>query len=241
MSSGTPPVSPSTSTASVTSVTPTTLPATTSVSPVAEGEFRVGWIGGSEVVLRDVSLAEHANSLGATVDGRRVLFEAYTRTAPSPADTSAAVADAAAQGVDALVVTINPQWLYGRVCEGVTPPHTRYACLLEITEVTGGAQIESLGEQIVATALPALLVLMPTSVDALEDPALSEPIAVANDRLEELLPRGPSIEIIDERLTAEREEFREGVGFYDMVHTTPTGAKQLAGAVAGELFRVLQD
>jgi hypothetical protein len=231
----------SVATTAVASTASTTLAAPATTTPAAAGPFRVGWVGGSEVVLRDVSLPDFANSLGLTLDERPVVFEAYARTAPSPADTAQAVADADAGGVDALVVTINPQWLYGRVCEGVEPPHARYACLLEITAVTGGDEIEALGEQIVASALPALLVLMPTSVDALEDPALSEPIAVANDRLEELLPRGSGIAVVDERLTEGREEFREGVGFYDMVHATPTGAKQLAGAVAGELFRVLQD
>ena len=48
-----------------------------------------------------------------TVDGRPLVFEAYTKTAPSPADTAAGVGAAVDAGVDALIVTINPQWLYG--------------------------------------------------------------------------------------------------------------------------------
>ena len=210
-----------------------------STLPDAPVPVRVGWIGGSEVVLRDVSLPDLANALLATVDGRPLVFEAYTKTAPSPADTAAAVGAAVDAGVDALIVTINPQWLYGRVCEDVTPAHARYACLLEIGPVTGGAAISALGEEIVASDLPALLVLMPTSRDALEDPALVEPITIANDRLEQLLPTSPGIAIVDERLTAGRDEFREGVGFFDMVHATPSGAEQLAGAVTSELLRVL--
>ena len=194
------------------------------------------------MVLRDVSLPEIANSLQATVGQRPVVFEAYTRDAPSASDTAAAVESAVTNGADALIVTINPQWLYGRLCLDVTPAHARYACLLEVAPVTGGDAIVALGEQVSAAGLPAVLVLMPTSIDALEDPVLAEPIAVANARLKALLPvDNDRVTVVDERLTAGREEFREGVGFYDMVHATPAGAEQLAGALAGELLRVVQD
>ena len=193
-------------------------------------------------MLRDVSLPEIANSLRATVGQRPVVFEAYTRDAPSASDTAAAVKSAVTNGADALIVTINPQWLYGRLCLDVSPPHARYACLLEVAPVTGDDAIVGLGEQVAATGLPAVFVLMPTSVDALEDPELAEPIAVANARLKALLPvDNDQVTVVDERLTAGREEFREGVGFYDMVHATPAGAEQLAGALAGELLRVVQD
>jgi hypothetical protein len=50
-------------------------------------------------------------------------------------------------GADALIVTINPQWLYGRLCLDVSPPHARYACLLEVGPVTGDDAIVGLASR----------------------------------------------------------------------------------------------
>jgi hypothetical protein len=196
-------------------------------------------VGGSEVVLRDVSLPSLANELGLEAAGRPVVFEPFTKTAASAVDTATLVSSALASGVEALIVTFNPQWLYGRVCEGIEPPHTRYACLLSDGPVTGAAAIDELVSTIAEAGVPALVVLTPTSVDALESPELAGLIALANDRLEERIARlgtASSIVVIDERLTAGREEFREGAGFFEMVHPTPAGAALLAQVIATTLL-----
>ena len=135
--------------------------------------LRVGWVGGSEVVLRDVSLPSLANELGLEVGGRPVVFEPFTKTAASAVDTASLVSSALASGVEALIVTFNPQWLYGRVCEGIEPPHARYACLLADGPVIGAAAIDELVSTIAAAGIPAVVVLTPTSVDALESPELA--------------------------------------------------------------------
>lgn len=192
-------------------------------------------MGGSEVALRDVSLPALANELGLAAGGRPVVFEPFTTTAPSPVDTAALVTSALASGVEALIVTFNPQWLYGRACDGIEPPHTRYACLLADGPVTGAAAIDELVVTIVAAHVPAAVVLTPTSVDALEDPELAGLIALANDRLEQRITVSPSVVVLDETLTAGRAEFREGVGFYEMVHPTPAGAALLAQSIATTL------
>lgn len=234
-----------------TTVAPVTDPATTTATtdapnasptdapPPIGSPIQVAWIGGSEVVLWDVSLPAIANGLGLAHDGRPLEFRAVTGLAPSPTATRDMVTTALAEGVEALIVTFNPQWLYGRVCEGVEPPHARYACLLEDGEIVGGAAIDELVATIAAAGVPALAVLTPTSVDALEDPQLDDLIVLANDRLQERIAAAPSIVVLDESLTAGRPEFREGVGFYDMVHATPDGAPLLAELVTSQLLPLL--
>jgi hypothetical protein len=201
--------------------------------------LRVGWVGGSEVVLRDVSLPSLANELGLEVGGRPLVFEPFTKTAASPVETASLVSSALASGVESLIVTFNPQWLYGRVCEGIEPPHARYACLLADGPVIGAAAIDELVSTIAAAGIPAVVVLTPTSVDALESPELAGLIALANDRLEQriahLVAASSAIAVLDETLTAGREEYREGVGFYEMVHPTPAGAALLAQSIATTL------
>jgi hypothetical protein len=197
--------------------------------------LRVGWVGGSEVVLRDVSLPSLANELGLEVGGRPVVFEPFTKTAASPVDTASLVSSALASGVEALIVTFNPQWLYGRVCEGIEPPHARYACLLADGPVVGAAAIDELVATIAGAGVPAVVVLTPTSVDALESPELAGLIALANDRLEQRIFVPSAITVLDETLTAGQEEYREGVGFYEMVHPTPAGAALLAQSIATTL------
>jgi phospholipase/lecithinase/hemolysin len=137
--------------------------------------------------------------------------------------------------VEALIVTFNPQWLYGRVCAGIEPPHTRYACLLADGPVVGAAAIDELVATIAAAGVPAVVVLTPTSVDALESPELAGLIALANDRLEQRVAASSAIAVLDETLTAGRQEYREGVGFYEMVHPTPAGAARLAQSIATTL------
>jgi hypothetical protein len=214
----------------------TDAPATT----VVDDSIRVGWIGGSEVVLREVSLPAVANQSGATIAGRPLAFEPFTQIAPTPGDTANWVNAAADAGVDGLIVTFNPQWLYGRECPDIEPPHDRYACLLEDGEIVGSDEIAELVEAISSTGLPTLIVLMPTSVDALESPQLAESIALANDRLQEMIPAESQLRVVDETLTAGRPEFREGAGFHDMVHTTPDGAAALANLIVNEMVGFIQ-
>jgi hypothetical protein len=253
------PVSTARPTTGVTSPTippPTALPAPTSAAPDAPATtsaapsittpppadtspLEVAWVGGSEVELRDVSLPALADGMGLAVDDRRLAFRGITTIAASADDTHGMIVSALEAGADALIVTVNPQWLYGRVCEGVEQPHARYACLLADGEISGGPAIDGLMTTIASAGVPALLVLMPTSVDALENPELSALIALANDRLEQRIPGQPGIRVLDESLTAGRPEFREGAGFHDMVHTTPDGAQLLAAAIAGELVDLL--
>jgi hypothetical protein len=80
---------------------------------------------------------------------------------------------------------------------------------------------------------------MPTSVDALESPELAASIALANDRLEALIPPVSQLRVVDETLTAGRPEFREGAGFHDMVHTTPDGAGGLADLVVARMVEFI--
>jgi len=188
-----------------------------------------------------VSLPAIADELGLSNRGRPLRFDAITTIAASADDTHAMVSSALAAGVEALVVTVNPQWLYGRVCEGIEQPHARYACLLADGEIVGGQAIDALMSTIAGSGVPTLLVLMPTSVDALENPELTALIALANDRLCERIPAQPGIRVLDESLTAGRPEFREGAGFHDMVHTTPEGARLLAGLIAAAELVALLD
>ncbi len=231
-------------TAPATSVPPTTAaPAASTTPPTTQPEIapiRVGWIGGSEVVLREVSLPAMANQSGASVAGRPLAFEAFTQIAPTPADTAGWVDAAVDSGVDALIVTFNPQWLYGRECEAIEPPHTRYACLLEDGPIVGAEAIAELVETITSTGLPTLIVLMPTSVDALESAELTDLVTLANDRLQETIPAESQLRVLDETLTAGRPEFREGAGFHDMVHTTPDGAGALSNLIVAELLELIQ-
>jgi hypothetical protein len=239
------PAPPSSALPVPTSAAPDTASTTTAAAPITTppppvtSPLEVAWVGGSEVELRDVSLPVFADGMGLTADGRPLAFRAITTIAASPDDTHGMVVSALEAGADALIVTVNPQWLYGRVCEGIEQPHARYACLLADGELSGGPAIDGLMSTIASADIPAVLVLMPTSVDALENPELSALIALANDRLDERIPDQPGIRVLDESLTAGRPEFREGAGFHDMVHTTPDGAQLLAAAIAAELVDLL--
>lgn len=233
-----PSVSPTTSPAGPSTSTSTTTTSTTTTALAAAepaGPLHVGWIGGSEVELRDVSLPAAANVLELTARQRPVVFDAFTQVAPSPADTLARVDQALAGGAEGLIVTFNPQWLYGRVCEGVEPPHTRYACLLADGPVTGEAGITALAGRLALAGLPVVIVLTPTSTDALADEELGPLVLLANQRLAALVPASHSVRILDQQLTAGRPELAEGRGFHDMVHLTSSGAALVAAEVAGEL------
>jgi hypothetical protein len=238
------PAAPSTTTtATTTTALWTTTSATTTPTTAAEpaGPLRVGWIGGSEVELRDVSLPAAANALELTAEQRPVVFEALTQVAPSPADTLARVDEAIAGGAEGLIVTFNPQWLYGRVCEGVEPPHTRYACLLADGPMTGEAGITSLAGRLALSGLPVVIVLTPTSTDALADEELGPLVLLANQRLAALVPAAPTVRILDQQLTAGRPELTEGRGFHDMVHLTSSGAALVAAEVASELVALADE
>jgi hypothetical protein len=83
------------------------------VAPEAADDepFVVAWIGGSEVKLREVSLAgEVANRIGSFGD-RRVQLDAYTLIAPRPIDVLRAVDAAVSNGADAVVISINAVWM----------------------------------------------------------------------------------------------------------------------------------
>jgi hypothetical protein len=234
-----PATKPPLSTAAPSTAAPTTTPSTS--PPSQPSPLRVGWVGGSEVALREVVLPALANELSLRVDDRPVVFEPFTTIAPSPADTEELVLAALDSGADALIVTYNPQWLYGRTCDGIEPPHTRYACLLADGPIVGDEAIAQLTATITEAGVPAVIVLTPTSADALESAELAPLIATANDRLLERIPPSPDIAVLDEALTSGRPEFAEGVGFHDMVHATPAGAALLADLITARLVTLLED
>lgn len=76
-----------------------------------DATFDVAWVGGSEVKLREVSVAgEVANRIHAFGD-LPVQVEGYTVVAPRPIDALRAIESAVADGADAIVVSINMVWL----------------------------------------------------------------------------------------------------------------------------------
>jgi hypothetical protein len=76
-----------------------------------EDVFTLAMIGGSEVKLREVSLAgEVANRIGS-VGGDPVSVDAYTLVAPRPVDVLRAMESAVANRSDAITVSINAVWL----------------------------------------------------------------------------------------------------------------------------------
>ena len=73
--------------------------------------FTVAWIGGSEVKLREVSLAGEVSNRISMFGDRPVQIDAYTLIAPRPIDVIRALDSAQANGADAAVVSINAIWL----------------------------------------------------------------------------------------------------------------------------------
>lgn len=73
--------------------------------------FTVAMIGGSEVKLREVSLAGEVANRIASVGGMPTRFDAYTVVAPRPVDVLRAMESAIANGSDAITVSINPVWV----------------------------------------------------------------------------------------------------------------------------------
>ncbi len=73
--------------------------------------FVVAWIGGSDVKLREVSVAGEVSTRIAAFGGRPVQIDAYTLLAPRPLDALRAVDSAVANGADAIVLSINASWL----------------------------------------------------------------------------------------------------------------------------------
>lgn len=73
--------------------------------------FTVAFIGGSEVKLREVSLAGEVANRIHTVGGMPARFDAYTVQAPRPIDVLRALDAAVANGSDAIALSINAAWL----------------------------------------------------------------------------------------------------------------------------------
>lgn len=73
--------------------------------------FTVAWIGGSEVKLREVSVAGEVGNRIAAFGDQRVQIDAYTLLAPRPLDALRAVDAARSNGADAIVLSINATWL----------------------------------------------------------------------------------------------------------------------------------
>lgn len=73
--------------------------------------FTVAWIGGSEVKLQGVSLGGEVSNRISAFGDRPVNIDAYTLIAPRPIDVIRTLDSARADGVDAVVVSINAIWL----------------------------------------------------------------------------------------------------------------------------------
>lgn len=243
-SSSTTTTSSTTTSSTTTSGTTTSSTITTSASssttvppvllPEAEVPLRLAWIGGSEVELRDASLPIAAATAHPRIAGREIEYRTIVAVAPDPARTRGWVEQAVADGADALIVSLNVSWLFGRTCEGVAPAHARYACLLapvdEATAERQAAPVRELLAAIVRTRIPTVAVVIPHSTDALENPALADLIADAEATLTALDPGAANLLVIG-GVTAGRDGFREGDGFYNVVHPTPLGASRLVDVI----------
>jgi hypothetical protein len=73
--------------------------------------FTLAWIGGSEVKLREVSVAGAFDRRVDTVGGRPLVIDGYNVIAPRVIDALRAVDTASRSGADAIVVALNPAWV----------------------------------------------------------------------------------------------------------------------------------
>jgi hypothetical protein len=73
--------------------------------------FTLAWVGGSEVKLREISVAGAVDERLESVGGRPLLIDGYTLIAPRLIDAIRAVDTAAESGADAIVVALNPAWV----------------------------------------------------------------------------------------------------------------------------------
>ena len=73
--------------------------------------FTLAWIGGSEVKLREVSVAGAVDQRIDSVGGKPLLIDGYTIIAPRLVDTVRAFDTAVESGADAIVVALNPAWV----------------------------------------------------------------------------------------------------------------------------------
>lgn len=78
--------------------------------PDVPGSFRLAWIGGSEIKLREVSVPGEFSRRVATVGGQPLLVDSYNLIAPRLIDVIRAVETAADSGADAIVIALNPAW-----------------------------------------------------------------------------------------------------------------------------------
>lgn len=201
----------------------------------------VRWIGSSEIQLRDVSLPAAVAARLREVGDRPVVFQADAGIGRMAPEVAAGVRAAAASGADALVVSLNLVWLHwdGVGCDGVEPPHARYACLLTpvspAVTAARAAELRDLLATIADTGLPAFVYTQPLSTTALDDPALGEPVATAEAAMAGFDPRLERIAFVADSFTRRMAPTREGIEFHDMVHPTPAGAEALAAWLAPEL------
>jgi hypothetical protein len=72
--------------------------------------FKLAWIGGSEVKLREVSVPGAFDQRVDGVGGRPLVIDSYNVIAPRMIDVLRAVDTAVASGADAIVIALNPAW-----------------------------------------------------------------------------------------------------------------------------------
>jgi len=73
--------------------------------------FRLAWIGGSEVKLREVSVPGEFSQRVSTVGGAQLVIDSYNVIAPRWIEALRAVDTASTAGVDAIVIALNPAWI----------------------------------------------------------------------------------------------------------------------------------
>ena len=103
---------------------PTT--ATVAADPV-DSPLRVDWIGGSDVALEGVSLPDAFVRRVASVGGRPLAMRTRIRQGVMPIGVREMVEEAVAAGTEAIVMSLNLDWLYwdGVACDELTVPHER--------------------------------------------------------------------------------------------------------------------
>ena len=229
---------------SSTATPPTEIVAATATEPSVRVNppLAVHWIGGSDVEFEDRSLPAEVNRLMPRLGGRNVVVQATTTLGPSPVEVTAMVERAVADGAAALIVGLVPAWLrWGATtrCDGLTPAHTLYECMM--TQPPGAmvdqrrAEIGQLIDTIVATDLPAFVYIQPQSDQALAAPRLGPLIQAAVAELAGFDPHHPRVSFRHGIYGVGLGSMDEGDEFIDMVHLTVAGVARLAGPFAADL------
>jgi hypothetical protein len=207
----------------------------------ADAPLVVDWIGGSDVVLREVSLPAAVAARISDVDGRPVVFRARTVIAPMAPDQQAMIELAASRGADAIVVSVNLAWRHwdGESCGGIEPPHSRYQCLLSsmspAVDAQRDAEFAAMVDAAVASNIPVYVYTVPHSTTAHADPTIEPLIADAEAWVSSHDPEVAHVRLVGRSAGRDIPGLDEGVHFYDMVHPTATGVELLADRLAADL------